>query len=42
MEADIVAPVGSVGDVYDNALAGTVNGLLKAEAIHRHGTMEKQ
>ena len=29
--------VGSVGDSYDNALAETVNGLFKAEIIHRRG-----
>jgi transposase InsO family protein len=27
--------VGSVGDSYDNALAETINGLFKAEVIHR-------
>lgn len=29
--------VGSVGDSDDNALAETINGLCKAEVIHRHG-----
>lgn len=29
--------MGSVGDSYDNALAETVNGLFKAEVIHRRG-----
>ena len=29
--------MGSVGDGYDNALAGTINGLFKAEVIHRRG-----
>jgi transposase InsO family protein len=29
--------VGSRGDSYDNALAETVNGLYKAELIHRLG-----
>jgi transposase InsO family protein len=29
--------VGSVGDSYDNALAETINGLCKAEIIHRRG-----
>ena len=29
--------VGSRGDSYDNALAETVNGLYKAELIHRRG-----
>jgi len=29
--------VGSVEDSYDNALAETINGLFKAEVIHRRG-----
>ena len=29
--------VGSVGDSYDNDLAETINGLFKAEVIHRRG-----
>jgi len=29
--------VGSTGDSYDNALAETINGLYKAEIIHRRG-----
>jgi putative transposase len=36
-EAGIEPPVGSVGDPYDNALAETINGLYKAEVIHRRG-----
>ena len=36
-EAGIEPSVGSVGDSYDNALAETVNGLYKAEVIHRRG-----
>jgi len=36
-EADIEPSVGSVGDSYDNALAETINGLFKAEVIHRRG-----
>lgn len=36
-EAGIEPSVGSVGDSYDNALAETVNGLYKAEVIHRSG-----
>jgi transposase InsO family protein len=36
-EAGIEASVGSVGDSYDNALAESVNGLYKAEVIHRKG-----
>ncbi len=34
-EAGIERSVGSVGDSYDNALAETINGLYKAEVIHR-------
>ena len=34
-EADIAPSVGSKGDSYDNALAETINGLYKAELIHR-------
>ena len=34
-EAGIEPSVGSVGDSYDNALAETINGLYKAEVIHR-------
>ena len=36
-EAEAVGSVGSKGDSYDNALAETVNGLYKAELIHRAG-----
>jgi putative transposase len=36
-EAGIEPSVGSVGDAYDNALAETINGLYKAEVIHRRG-----
>ena len=35
--AGIEPSVGSVGDSYDNALAETINGLYKAEVIHRRG-----
>ena len=34
-EADISLSVGSKEDSYDNALAETINGLYKAELIHR-------
>lgn len=34
-EAGIDPSVGSVGDSYNNTLAETVNGLFKAEVIHR-------
>ena len=36
-EAGIEPSVGSQGDSYDNALAETINGLYKAEVIHRRG-----
>ena len=36
-EAGVEPSVGSVGDGYDNALAETINGLYKAEVIHRRG-----
>jgi putative transposase len=36
-EAGIEPSVGIVGDSYDNALAKTINGLFKAEVIHRCG-----
>jgi putative transposase len=35
--AGIEPSVGSIGDSYDNALAETINGLYKAEVIHRCG-----
>jgi putative transposase len=34
-EAGVEPSVGSVGDSYDHALAETINGLYKAELIHR-------
>lgn len=34
-QAGIEPSVGSRGDSYDNALAETINGLYKAELIHR-------
>ena len=37
-EAGIEPSVGSVGDSFDNALAETINGLYKAEVIHRRGS----
>ncbi|GAB4088272.1 IS3 family transposase [Hydrogenophaga soli] len=36
-QAGIRPSVGSRGDSYDNALAETINGLYKAEMIHRRG-----
>jgi putative transposase len=35
--AGVEPSVGSTGDSYDNALAETINGLYKAEVIHRRG-----
>jgi transposase InsO family protein len=35
--AGIEPSVGSVGDSYDDALAETINGLHKAEVVHRRG-----
>lgn len=40
-EAGIKPSVGSVRDSYDNALAETINGLYKAEVIHRRGPWRK-
>jgi transposase InsO family protein len=37
-QAGIEPSIGSVGDSYDNALAESINGLYKAEAVHRRGT----
>ena len=37
-DAGLEPSVGSVGDSYDNALAETINGLYKAEVIHRKGS----
>ncbi|GGJ43044.1 transposase [Neoroseomonas lacus] len=36
-QAGIEPSVGSVGDSYDNAVADSINGLYKAEVIHRRG-----
>lgn len=41
-EAGFNASVGSVGDSYDNALAETINGLYKAEVIHKDGPWKGQ
>lgn len=38
LEIGFNASVGSVGDSYDNALAETINGLYKAEVIHKDGS----
>lgn len=34
--------MGSVGDSYDNALAETINGLYKAEVIHRRSWQNRE
>ena len=41
-EAGVEASVGSVGDSYDNALAETINGLYKAEVIHRQSWKNRE
>ncbi len=41
-EAGIAPSVGSVGDSYDNALAETINGLYKAEVIHRQSWKSRE
>jgi transposase InsO family protein len=41
-EAGIEPSVGSKGDSYDNALAETINGLYKAELIHRRGSWKSR
>ncbi len=43
LAASGIAPsVGSKGDSYDNALAETINGLYKAELIHRRGPWKRR
>lgn len=41
-EAGIEPSVGSVGDSYDNALAETINGLYKAEVVHRQSWRNRE
>jgi len=41
-QAGIESSVGSVGDSYDNALAETINGLYKAEVIHRRSWQSRE
>ncbi len=41
-EAGVEPSVGSVGDSYDNALAETINGLYKAEMIHRRSWQNRE
>ncbi|MBB5405190.1 transposase InsO family protein [Paraburkholderia atlantica] len=38
----VESSVGTVRDSYDNALAETINGLYKAELIHRRGPWRRQ
>jgi putative transposase len=40
--AGLEPSVGSVGDSYDNALAETINGLYKAEVIHRRPSWQRR
>ncbi len=41
-DAGVEASVGSVGDSYDNALAETINGLYKAELIHKQSWKNRE
>jgi len=41
-QTNIDASVGSIGDSCGNALAETINGLLKIEIIRRHGSWRSQ
>lgn len=41
-EAGVEPSVGSVGASYDNALAETINGLYKAEVIHRRSWQSRE
>ena len=41
-EAGIEPSVGSVGDSYDNALAETINGMYKAEVVHRRSWRNRE
>jgi transposase InsO family protein len=41
-DAGLEPSVGSVGDSYDNALAETINGLYKAEVIHRKSSWQRR
>jgi len=41
-EAGLEPSVGSVGDSYDNALAESINGLYKAEVIHRQPSWRRR
>ena len=41
-QAGVEPSVGSVGDSYDNALAESINGLYKAEVIHRRSWANRE
>lgn len=41
-KAGIEPSVGGVGDSYDNALVETINGLYKAEVIHRQSWKNRE
>ncbi|EBE3722477.1 IS3 family transposase [Salmonella enterica] len=41
-DADLLASTGSTGDSYDNAMAESINGLYKAEVIHRKSWKTRQ
>ncbi len=41
-EAELLASTGSTGDSYDNAMAESIDGLYKAEVIHRKGWKTRQ
>ncbi|RRW59261.1 IS3 family transposase [Pantoea dispersa] len=41
-EAELLASTGSTGDSYDNAMAESINGLYKAEVIHRKSWKTRQ
>lgn len=41
-DAGVEPSVGRVGDSYDNALAETINGLYKAEVIHRQSWKNRE
>ncbi len=41
-EAELLASTGSTGDSYDNAMAESINGLYKAEVIHRQSWKNRQ
>ncbi|MPL58784.1 hypothetical protein SDC9_04326 [bioreactor metagenome] len=40
VEASVEVSAGSVGDVNDNAMAETIDGLFNAEVIHHRGPLQ--